>query len=388
RGGAGFPTGRKLAAVTGPDPVVVANGAEGEPLSRKDALLLTRAPHLVIDGLHIAAAAIGAHTGYLYVHADAVASVRAALDERRAAGLDPYRVELTVVQAPDTFVAGEESAAIRHIEGGPALPRDRTVPAAVSGVRKRPTLVNNVETLAHMALIARHGAGWFRSIGDPVDPGTMLVTLSGALDGEGVVEVPTGVPITDLIDTRAVSAVLVGGYHGSWLPAETFAGMRLSRTGLKALGASPGAGIVHALGMTECGLVRTAEIAGFLADIHHVHDHVIDQPAFLERLGNGIAFANGFINSLVTSFEDGIHACFTHDGECFQDGHARTDQGSQGAHGAGDNGFFNKRAHDRNPELEPVHDIVAGLTQPNQLDEQPNRNRDERNDIPVFHEPA
>ncbi|WP_431237417.1 hypothetical protein ACQ86B_22100 [Mycolicibacterium aichiense] len=106
RGGAGFPTGRKLAAVTGPDPVVVANGAEGEPLSRKDALLLTRAPHLVIDGLHIAAAAIGAHTGYLYVHADAVASVRAALDERRTAGLDPRRVELTVVEAPDTFVAG------------------------------------------------------------------------------------------------------------------------------------------------------------------------------------------------------------------------------------------------------------------------------------------
>ncbi|WP_233209279.1 NADH-ubiquinone oxidoreductase-F iron-sulfur binding region domain-containing protein [Mycobacterium sp. ENV421] len=266
RGGAGFPTGRKLAAVTGPDPVVVANGAEGEPLSRKDALLLIRAPHLVIDGLHIAAAAIGAHTGYLYVHADAVASVRAALTERRAAGLDPHRVELTVVEAPDTFVAGEESAAIRHIEGGPALPRDRTVPVAISGVRKRPTLVNNVETLAHMALIARHGAHWFRSIGDPADPGSMLVTLSGALDGEGVVEVPTGVPITDLIDTRAVSAILVGGYHGSWLPAETFAGLRLSRTGLKSLGASPGAGIVHALGVTECGLVRTAEIAGYLAD--------------------------------------------------------------------------------------------------------------------------
>ncbi|BBX09905.1 NADH-ubiquinone oxidoreductase-F iron-sulfur binding region domain-containing protein [Mycolicibacterium aichiense] len=263
RGGAGFPTGRKLAAVAGADPVVVANGAEGEPLSRKDALLLTRAPHLVIDGLDIAAAAIGAHTGYLYVHSDAVASVRAALDERRSAGLD---VELTVVEAPDTFVAGEESAAIRHIEGGPALPRDRTVPVAISGVRKRPTLVNNVETLAHLALIARHGAEWFRSIGDSTDPGTMLVTLSGALDGEGVVEVPTGVPLMDLIDTRAVSAVLVGGYHGSWLPAETFAGIRLSRSGLQSLGASPGAGIVHALGVTECGLVRTAEIAGYLAD--------------------------------------------------------------------------------------------------------------------------
>lgn len=264
RGGAGFPTGRKFAAVSGDNPVVVGNGAEGEPLSRKDALLLTRAPHLVLDGLHIAADAVGADTVYLYVHTDAVAAVRRALDERQAAGLDPYRV--TVVQAPDTFVAGEESAAIRHIEGGPALPRDRVVPVAVSGVRKRPTLVNNVETLAHIALIARHGPEWFRSVGDPDDPGTMLVTLSGALDSEGVIEVPTGVPLTDLFDARAVSAVLIGGYHGSWLLADAFAGTRLSRTGLKSLGASPGAGIIHALGRTECGLARTAEIAGYLAD--------------------------------------------------------------------------------------------------------------------------
>jgi NADH:ubiquinone oxidoreductase subunit F (NADH-binding) len=261
RGGAGFPTGHKVAAVSGRDPVVIGNGAEGEPLSRKDALLLTRAPHLVLDGLHAAAAAVGADTVYLYLHADAVAPVRTALDER--SGLDPYRV--TVVAAPDTFVAGEESALIRHIEGGPALPRDRVVPTAISGVRRRPTLVNNVETLAHIALIARYGPDWFRSVGDPDDPGTMLVTLSGALDSEGVLEVPTGVLLTDLIDTRTVSAVLVGGYHGSWLPAEAFAGMRLSRAGLEPLGATPGAGIVHALGAAECGLARTAEIAGYLA---------------------------------------------------------------------------------------------------------------------------
>jgi NADH:ubiquinone oxidoreductase subunit F (NADH-binding) len=264
RGGAGFPTGRKIAAVSGPNAVVIGNGAEGEPLSRKDALLLTRAPHLVLDGLHIAAAAIGADTVYLYVHADAVAPVRTALDERRAAGRDPHSV--AVVTAPDRFVAGEESAAIRHIEGGPALPRDRVVLTAVSGVRGRPTLVNNVETLAHIALIARYGPDWFRSVGDPADPGTMLVTLSGALDGEGVVEVPTGVLLTDLIDARAASAVLVGGYHGSWLPADVFVGMRLSRAGLKSLGATPGAGIIHALGVAECGLARTAEIAGYLAD--------------------------------------------------------------------------------------------------------------------------
>lgn len=268
RGGAGFPTGRKMASVTGAKPVVLGNGAEGEPLSRKDATLLTRAPHLVLDGLDAAAGAIGAEKVYLYVHPEAAESVAEALAERRAAGLDTRRV--SVVQAPDRFVAGEESAAIRHIEGGPALPRDRTVVSSVSGVRGRPTLVNNVETLAHIALIARYGADWFRSVGDPHEPGTMLVTLSGALD-HAVVEIPTGLPLIDLLewagsDPRALRAVLVGGYHGTWITAGEFGAARLSRSALKPLGASPGAGIVHALERTECGLGRTAEIAGYLAE--------------------------------------------------------------------------------------------------------------------------
>lgn len=270
RGGAGFPTARKMATITGRKPVVVANGAEGEPLSRKDAALLTRAPHLVLDGLAAAAAAISADSVYLYIHPDATATVTTALEERRAAGLDAHRVDL--VEAPDRFVSGEESAAIRRIEGGPALPRDRTVLTAISGVKGRPTLVNNVETLAHLALIARFGPQWFRAVGEPDEPGTMLVTLSGALHQHGVIEVPTGTLLSGLIehsggtDLRAVSAILVGGYHGSWLPAETFAGIRLSRAGLTSLGASPGAGIVHALGAGECGLARTAEITRYLAD--------------------------------------------------------------------------------------------------------------------------
>lgn len=270
RGGAGFPAAIKMAAVNGPKPVVVGNAAEGEPLSHKDALLLKRAPQLVLDGLEAVATAVNAEKVYLYLHPDAVPAATKALDERRAAGLDPHHI--TLIEAPDKFVAGEESAVIRRIEGGPALPRDRVVIAAVSGVHGRPTLVHNVETLAHVALIARYGAEWFRSVGDPEDPGTMLVTLSGAFDHHGVVEVPTGTLLTDLIshhggtDPRNVSAILVGGYHGTWLPADTFAGTRLSRTGLKHLGASPGAGIIHALGRTECGLARTAEIVGYLAD--------------------------------------------------------------------------------------------------------------------------
>lgn len=270
RGGAGFPTARKIAAVTGRRPVVVANGAEGEPLSRKDAVLLIRAPHLVLDGVHAAARAVGADTVYLYAPAHVVPTVAYALDERRAVGVD--RHEVTVVEAPDTFVAGEESAVVRRIEGGPALPRDRTVITAISGVRGRPTLINNVETLAHIGLIARFGPHWFRSVGDQADPGSMLVTLSGAINNRRVIEVPTGALLTDLIaragatDPRTVRAVLVGGYHGSWIPASAFKGTRLSRAALASFGASPGAGVVNVLAANECGLARTADIAAYLAD--------------------------------------------------------------------------------------------------------------------------
>jgi NADH:ubiquinone oxidoreductase subunit F (NADH-binding) len=259
RGGAGFPAGRKIASVTGAKPVVVANGAEGEPLSRKDATLLMHAPHLVLDGLELAAKAVGADKVYLYLPTYVAAAVSHALDERRKAGIDRYKP--AVVEAPDTFVAGEESALVRRIEGGPALPRDRTLVTAISGVRGRPTLVNNVETLAHIALIARFGPHWFGSVGDQDDPGSMLVTLSGAVTKPGVVEVPTGALLADLIerggatDPKTVRAILVGGYHGRWIPASAFDSTPVS-----------GVGIVHALAMHECGLARTAAIADYLAN--------------------------------------------------------------------------------------------------------------------------
>ena len=157
RGGAGFPIARKLEAVTGARSVVVANGAEGEPLSHKDAELLSLAPHLVLDGLWAVAGAVAAERLYLYAPARSVAGVQDALDERRSAGWPGFDVH--VVAAPDAFVAGEESAVISRLEGGPARPRDRVLIAAAAGVRGRPTVVNNVEMLADVALIARYGAG-------------------------------------------------------------------------------------------------------------------------------------------------------------------------------------------------------------------------------------
>ncbi len=269
RGGAGFPTGRKIASATGRKAVVIGNGAEGEPLSRKDAELLSRAPHLVLDGLAAVAAAVSADRVVIYVPRHVVSAVETALHERRSARVDSRRV--TVVEAPKGFVAGEESAVVSRVEGGPALPRDRTVPTSVSGVRGRPTLVNNAETLAQVALITRYGARWFRSVGDPSEPGTMLVTLTGGPNPSSVVEVPTGTPLSELVahtgvtDPRGVRAVLVGGYHGSWIPNAKINGVRLSREGLAPLGASPGAGVIHVLSVEQCGLARTAEIVDYLA---------------------------------------------------------------------------------------------------------------------------
>jgi NADH:ubiquinone oxidoreductase subunit F (NADH-binding) len=271
RGGAGFPTARKLAAVAaGSRPVVVANGAEGEPASGKDKVLLSWAPHLVLDGVQIACRAVGATEAFVYVHeGPLVAVVEAVVAARAAAGVDAVRA--TVVAAPARFVSGQESAVVSKLNGGPALPT--SVPPAVyaKGVNGRPTLVQNVETLAHLALIARHGSGWFRSVGTEQEPGTMLCTVTGAVPAPGVVEVPVGTLIEDVLDragggSRPLQAVLVGGYHGSWLAAARAMQLPLSVAGLRPLGASPGAGVVVALAAGGCGLAETARAVTYLAE--------------------------------------------------------------------------------------------------------------------------
>jgi NADH:ubiquinone oxidoreductase subunit F (NADH-binding) len=268
RGGAGFPTARKLAAVLAGDrPVVVANGAEGEPASTKDRTLLVRAPHLVLDGLQLAAECVGADVAYAYVGRRAVDAVRAALAERRAAGWDA--VPTTLVPAPDHFVSGEESAAVAAIEGRRALPSDKLRRVVEAGVHGRPTLVQNVETLAHLALVARYGAGWFKASGTADEPGTFLATVTGAVARPGVVEAGYGAPLAELLaaaggPTEPLRALLVGGFHGAWVPADAV-DLPMSRAALGPLGASPGAGVLVALPVSRCGLAETAKIVSYLA---------------------------------------------------------------------------------------------------------------------------
>lgn len=268
RGGAGFPTWRKVEAVlrAGRTPVVVANGAEGEPASGKDRALLARQPHLVLDGLQFVAGALGARQAHLYVAAASADGVRAALAARRGAGLDPVPVTVTV--APEAFISGEESAVVAAVSGRPAVPADKLLRITESGVGGAPTLVQNVETLAHVALIARHGPGWFRAAGTPDEPGTFLATVGGAVRAPGVIEAGYGVRLGDLVDAAGgpaapLQAVLFGGYHGGWAPARPE--LEVSRAALAPFGASPGAGIVHALPAGACGLAETARIARYLA---------------------------------------------------------------------------------------------------------------------------
>ncbi len=179
RGGAAFPVHRKLAAVAeaATHPIVIGNGAEGEPASDKDKSLLWISPHLVLDGLQLAAEAVGSTAVGLYVHRNARLQerLRAAVAERAAAGLDAAPVE--IIDAPPRFLAGEESALASRVSGEPAMPRFKPPRVFERGVVGRPTLVQNVETLAHLALIARYGPRWFRSVGTAEEPGSMLCTL-------------------------------------------------------------------------------------------------------------------------------------------------------------------------------------------------------------------
>jgi NADH:ubiquinone oxidoreductase subunit F (NADH-binding) len=275
RGGGGFLTGRKLAAVaTGRRrPVVVANGTEGEPVSFKDKTLLRRAPHLVLDGTALAAAAIGARYAFVAVARDApeeIAAVSRALDERRTRRLD-RGVTLQLVEVPPGFVSGEETALVNVLNGGPAKPTFTPPRPFERGVRGAPTLVQNAETLAHMALIARLGPDWFRAIGTEAEPGSALFTVSGAVTRPGVYEAAFGTPVRALLAQaggvrEAPGAFLVGGYFGSWVNPFEAQGLSLDDAALSRAGAALGAGAVVVLPEVACGLDQAARVARYLAN--------------------------------------------------------------------------------------------------------------------------
>ena len=272
RGGAAFPSARKLRAVSGrsPRPIVVANGVEGEPASAKDDLLGAAAPHLVLDGASMVAAALRARDVAICVKegSPAVEAMRAALEERAAAGTDVVR--LSLVAAPVGYVVGEESALVHWLNGGEPKPTFVPPRPFERGVHGRPTLVQNFETLAQLALIARFGADWFRAVGTPDDPGSVLVTLSGAVREPGVYELAGGTELAEVLEaadglSEPARAFLVGGYAGSWIDADGAATLPLGPRTLRSHGGTLGPGIVVALPRTGCGLWESARTARYLA---------------------------------------------------------------------------------------------------------------------------
>jgi NADH:ubiquinone oxidoreductase subunit F (NADH-binding) len=267
-GGAAFPTARKLRAVASRRgaKVVVANGTEGEPASKKDRVLLREAPHMVLDGVAAVAQTVGARDAIIAIcERDDRGFV--ALSEALAQRQLPVDVELFL--APESYLSGQESALVNLLNGGEAKPSFGARPYE-RGVARRPTVVQNVETLAHIALIARHGPDWFRAIGTPADPGSALVTVGGAVERPGVYEIAHGNGLAELLaqagGERQLRAVLVGGYFGTWLAAAEFCDARLASEDLSQYGAALGAGVIFALGAKGCAVAETSRIADYFAD--------------------------------------------------------------------------------------------------------------------------
>lgn len=266
RGGAAFSTGVKMRSVAerdGPH-YLVANGDEGEPLSVKDRWLLRIRPHLVLDGAFRAASAISAAKIFVYVSDDlAVASVTDALAEL---GPTPFPVE--IFRVSPSYVGGEETAAVRAINGGPALPTDKPPRPFESGVEGQPTLVVNVETLANIPAIDLEGAQAYLDASlDRASPGTFLLTLSGACRSPGLYEVPLGSTIDDVIEATGgyvgeSRGALMGGFFGGVI-GPRFRTLALSYPVLRAEGTGLGCGAIRVLGEDDCPVQVARDVMAF-----------------------------------------------------------------------------------------------------------------------------
>ena len=267
RGGAAFPLAVKLRAVrdSAHDTVVVANGEEGEPASVKDRWLLRHRPHLVLDGLRLAAHMVGARRAYVYVSDPLAArAVEAALSE-----LDRDRVtDVTIwlVTVAPGYVAGEETAAVRAINGGPAKPTDKPPRPFQEGVAGLPTLVSNVETLAALPFLHRDGAAAFRAAGTSASPGTFLMTITGAARPPALYEVPHGLPFAELLAWHGVSpeelrGVLMGGYFAGLLNREIL-DATLDHETLRRLGSGLGCGAMSLI-TQDCPVAVAASVMAY-----------------------------------------------------------------------------------------------------------------------------
>ena len=277
RGGAGFPAGRKwgIAAETPADQrYVVCNGGEDEPGSFKDRLLFEYRPHLVLEGVILACRAVGATEAVIYLNETYERAFDRISEAIIEAGASKFTAGLSIRihRAPTVYVAGEDSACLEVIEGRPALPRQKPPYPATAGLFGKPTVVNNVETLANVAPIVRNGAAWFRQYGKEDSPGAMLFCLGDEMKNPGVYELPIGTPLRTLYETvggglkdgRALKAILPGGPSCGFLTADQL-DVPLHQESLKAVGSTLGCGVMRFFAEGDCMVEETLSIAQFFA---------------------------------------------------------------------------------------------------------------------------
>ncbi len=269
RGGAAFPLGTKLRTVRdagrrGSSTVVVANGEEGEPASVKDRWLLRNRPHLVLDGLRLAARVVGADRAYVYVSDPAsAAAVESALMQ---CGTEFDGIGVEVVNVEPGYVAGEETAAVRMINGGPAKPTDKPPRPFEEGVHGVPTVVSNVETLANLTHVARHGAQDYRSVGTPMSPGSFLLTVTGGGRSPALYEVPHGAAFGELLEVHgvrpdSVQGVLMGGYFAGLVNSDILEAT-LDHETIRRLGSGLGCGAISIL-TEDCPVAVAASVMSY-----------------------------------------------------------------------------------------------------------------------------
>jgi bidirectional [NiFe] hydrogenase diaphorase subunit len=272
RGGGGYPTGLKwstVAKASGDQKYVVCNGDEGDPGAFMDRSVMEGDPHRVIEGMAIAAYAVGANKGFIYVRAEypvAVARLTTAIREARRRGLlgnniggTTFNFDVEIRLGAGAFVCGEETALLASIEGRRGTPRTRPPYPAVSGLWGKPTLLNNVETYANIAPIIRKGGKWFADMGSERSKGTKVFALTGKITNTGLVEVPMGIKLREIIEVigggvpggHTFKAVQTGGPSGGCIPADLL-DVGVSYDALMAMGSIMGSGGMIVMDDTSC----------------------------------------------------------------------------------------------------------------------------------------
>jgi bidirectional [NiFe] hydrogenase diaphorase subunit len=272
RGGAGFPTGLKWSTVAKADNTpkfVVCNADEGDPGAFMDRSVLESDPHRILEGMVIAGWAVGATRGYIYVRAEyplAVKRVKSAIAAAERSGLlggslfhTPFGFDIKVRLGAGAFVCGEETALIASIEGRLGRPRPRPPYPAESGLWGCPTLINNVETFANIAPILRNGSGWFAGIGTEKSKGTKVFALAGRVKNSGLIEVPMGTSLRDIVfaigggikDDRGFKAAQTGGPSGGCIP-EQHLDLPIDYDSLAEVGSIMGSGGMIIMDETAC----------------------------------------------------------------------------------------------------------------------------------------